>query len=151
MGILPFFTFLRSPVYIIIASCVGWFLFQNALSSHAHRFSVFFLFFLIELYGGTIGSIVGENQHRMLTWTLPHFRKRLMIWSIIVGLFSVVSVDDCADLCTPQCVLVNNFVPGQFGLLLFGICLFGGWSLDTNRPGLIYKCRDPHHVTWCWH
>ncbi len=90
MNILPFFTFLRSPVYIIIALCVSWFLFQNSVSSHAHQFSVFFLFLFIELYGGTIGSIVGENQHRMLTWTLPHFRKRLMIWSIIIGLSSVI-------------------------------------------------------------
>ena len=42
MGILPFFTFLRSPVYIIIAFCVSWFLFQNLVASHAHRFSVLF-------------------------------------------------------------------------------------------------------------
>ena len=50
-------------------------------------FLVFLLFFFLAFWGGTIGSIVEENQYRMLTWTLPHFRKRLMIWSIIVGLF----------------------------------------------------------------
>ena len=142
MGILPFFTFWRSPVYIIIASCVGWFLFQNALSSHAHQFSVFFLFFFIELYGGIIGDIVGENQHRMLTWTLPHFRKRLMIWSIIVGLFSVVAwtiVLTYAPLnASWSTILLLNMC-----LYCLGFTLFGGWSLDTNRPGLIYKCRVP--------
>ena len=142
MGILPFFTFWRSPVYIIIASCVGWFLFQNAVSSHAHQFSVFFLFFLTELYGGTIGSVVGENQHRMLTWTLPHFRKRLMIWSIIIGLFSVV-VWTAALTFAPLNASWSTILFLNMSLYCLGFTLFGGWSLDTNRPGLIYKCRVP--------
>ena len=140
MGILPFFTFWRSPVYIIIASCVGWFLFQNALSSHAHQFSVFFLFFFIELYGGTIGSIVGENQHRMLTWTLPHFRKRLIIWSIIIGLFSVV-VWTAALTFAPLNASWSTIFLVNLGFYCLGFAFLGGWSLDTNRPGLIYKYR----------
>ena len=142
MGILPFFTFWRSPVYIIIASCVGWFLFQNALSSHAHRFSVFFLFFLTELYGGTISSVVGENQHRLLTWTLPHFRKRLMIWSIIIGGFSVV-VWTIILAYAPLNASWSTILFLNMCLYCLGFTLFGGWSLDTNRPGLIYKCRVP--------
>ena len=142
MGILPFFTFLRNPVYIIIASCVGWFLFQNSVSSHAHRFSVFFLFFFIEIYGGIIGSIVGENQHRMLTWTLPHFRKRLMIWSIIIGLFSVV-VWTAALTFAPLNASWSTISLVNLGFYCIGFAFLGSWSLDTNRPGLIYKCRIP--------
>ena len=142
MGILPFFTFLRSPVYIIIASCVGWFLFQNALASHAHRFSVFFLFFFIEIYGGIIGDIVGENQHRMLTWALPHFRKRLMIWSIIIGLFSVV-VWTAALTFAPLNASWSTISLVNLGFYCIGFTFLGGWSLDTNRPGLIYKFRVP--------
>lgn len=140
MGILPFFTFWRSPVYIIIASCVGWFLFQNALSSHAHQFSVFFLFFFFALYGGTIGSIVGENQHRMLTWPLPHFRKRLIIWSIIIGLFSVV-VWTAALTFAPLNASWSTIFLVNLGFYCLGFAFLGGWSLDTNRPGLIYKYR----------
>ena len=140
MGILPFFTFLRSPVYIIIASCVGWFLFQNSVSSHAHQFSVFFLFFFFALYGGTIGSIVGENQHRMLTWALPHFRKRLMIWSIIIGLFSVV-VWTAALTFAPLNASWSTIFLVNLGFYCLGFAFLGGWSLDTNRPGLIYKYR----------
>ncbi len=140
MGILPFFTFWRSPVYIIIALCVGWFLFQNLVSSHAHRFSVFFLFLFFELYGGIIGSIVGENQHRRLTWTLPHFRKRLMIWSIIIGLFSVV-VWTIILAYAPLNASWSTILLVNLGFYCLGFALFGGWSLDTNRPGLIYKCR----------
>ena len=50
-------------------------------------------------------------------------------------------VDDYTDLCTPQCVLVNDFA-GKFGLLLFGICLFRGLEFRyANHPGLIYKYR----------
>ena len=140
MGILPFFTFWRSPVYIIIASCVGWFLFQNSVSSHAHQFSVFFLFFFFALYGGIIGSIVGENQHRMLTWTLPHFRKRLMIWSIIVGLFSVV-VWTIVLTYAPLNASWSTIFLVNLGFYCLGFAFLGGWSLDTNRPGLIYKYR----------
>ena len=140
MGILPFLTFLRSPVYIIIASCVGWFLFQNSVSSHAHQFSVFFLFFFFALYGGTIGSIVGENQHRMLTWALPHFRKRLMIWSIIIGLFSVV-VWTAALTFAPLNASWSTIFLVNLGFYCLGFAFLGGWSLDTNRPGLIYKYR----------
>lgn len=140
MGILPFFTFFRSSVYIIIALCVSWFLFQNLVSSHAHRFSVFFLFFFFELYGGIIGSIVGENQHRMLTWTLPHFRKRLMIWSIIVGLFSVV-VWTIILTYAPLNASWSTILLMNLGFYCLGFAFLGGWSLDTNRPGLIYKYR----------
>lgn len=142
MGILPFFTFLRGPVHIIIALCVGWFLFQNSVSSHAHQFSVLFLFFFFVLYGGIIGSIVGENQHRMLTWTLPHFRKRLMIWSIIIGLFSVV-VWTAALTYAPLNASWSTILLVNLGLYCLGFALLGGWSLDTNRPGLIYKYRVP--------
>ncbi len=140
MGILPFFTFWRRPVYIIIALCAGWFLFQNSVSSHAHQFSVFFLFFFFELYGGIIGNIVGENQYRMLTWTLPHFRKRLMIWSIIIGLFSVV-VWTAALTFAPLNASWSTILLANLGFYCLGFAFLGGWSLDTNRPGLIYKYR----------
>ena len=140
MGILPFFTFWRRPVYIIIALCAGWFLFQNALSSHAHQFSVFFLFFFFQLYGGIIGNIVGENQYRMLTWTLPHFRKRLMIWSIIVGLFSII-VWTAALAFAPLNASWSTILLVNLGFYCLGFAFSGGWSLDTNRPGLIYKYR----------
>ena len=140
MGILPFFTFFRSSVYIIIALCAGWFLFQNALSSHAHQFSLFFLFFFFSLYGGTIGSIVGENQHRMLTWTLPHFRKRLILWSIIVGLFSVVAWTIILTYAPLNASWSTIFLV-NLGFYCLGFAFLGGWDLDTNRPGLIYKYR----------
>ncbi len=140
MGILPFFTFFRNSVYIIIALCACWFLFQNSVSSHAHQFSVFFLFYFFQLYGGTIGSIVGENQHRMLTWTLPHFRKRLMIWSIIIGLFSVV-VWTATLTYAPLNASWSTIFLVNLGFYCLGFAFLGGWSLDTNRPGLIYKCR----------
>ena len=140
MNILPFFTFLRRPAYIIIALCVGWLLFQNSVSSHAHRFSVFFLFLFIELYGGIIGSIVGENQHRMLTWPLPHFRKRLMIWSIIVGLFSVVAWTTALTFA-PLNASWSTILLVNLSFYCIGFAFSGGWSLDTNRPGLIYKYR----------
>ncbi len=143
MGILSFFTFLRSPVYIVSIFIVGsFFFFHVSSSSHIHRLSVFFLFLFIEFCGGTIGSIVGENQHRMLTWTLPHFRKRLMIWSIIVGLFSVVAwtiILTYASLnASWSTILLLNMC-----LYCLGFAFLGGWSLDTNRPGLIYKYRIP--------
>ena len=140
MGILPFFTFFRSPVYIIIALCVSWFLFQNSVSSHAHGFSGFYLFFFFELYGGIIGSIIEENQHRMFTWTLPHFRKRLMIWSIIIGLFSVV-VWTAALTFAPLNASWSTIFLVNLGFYCIGFAFLGGWSLDTNRPGLIYKYR----------
>ena len=140
MGVLPFFTFFRSSVYIIIALCVVWLLFQNSVSSHAHQFSVFFLFCFFELYGGIIGSIVGENQHRMLTWTLPHFRKRLMIWSIIIGLFSVV-VWTIVLTFAPLNASWSTILLVNLGFYCIGFAFSGGWSLDTNRPGLIYKYR----------
>lgn len=140
MGILPFFTFWRRPVYIIIALCAGWFLFQNSVSSHAHRFSLFFLFFFFELYGGIIGSIVGENQHRMLTWTLPHFRKRLMLWSIIIGLFSVI-MWTAALTFAPLNASWSTILLVNLGFYCLGFAFLGGWNLDTNHPGLIYKYR----------
>ena len=140
MGILPFFTFFRSSVYIIIALCVVWLLFQNSVSSHAHQFSVFFLFCFFELYGGIIGSVVGENQHRMLTWTLPHFRKRLIVWSIIVGLFSVV-VWTAALTFAPLNASWSTILLVNLGFYCIGFAFSGGWSLNTNRPGLIYKYR----------
>lgn len=140
MGVLPFFTFFRSSVYIIIALCVVWLLFQNSVSSHAHQFSVFFLFCFFELYGGIIGSIVGENQHRMLTWTLPHFRKRLMIWSIIIGLFSVV-VWTIVLTFAPLNASWSTILLVNLSFYCIGFAFSGGWSLDTNRPGLIYKYR----------
>lgn len=140
MNILPFFTFLRSPVYIIIALCVVWFLFQNSVSSHAHRFSVYFLFYFFLLYGGIIGSIVRENQYRMLTWTLPHFRKRLMIWAIIIGLFSIV-VWTAALTFAPLNASWSTILLVNLGFYCLGFAFSGGWDLDTNRPGLIYKYR----------
>ena len=145
MGILSFFTFLRSPVYIVSIFIVGSFFFfhvSSSSSSHIHRLSVFFLFLFIEFCGGAIGSIVGENQHRMLTWTLPHFRKRLMIWSIIVGLFSVVAWTIILTYASLNASWLTILFLNMC-LYCLGFTLFGGWSIDTNRPGLIYKCRVP--------
>ncbi len=140
MNILPFFTFLRNPSYIIIALCVGWFLFQNSLASHTHWFSLFFLFLFFELYGGIIGSIVGENQHRMLTWTLPHFRKRLMNWSIIVGLFSVVAWT-IALTYAPLNASWSTILLLNLGLYCIGFAFSEDWNFGIHHPGLASVCR----------
>ena len=142
MGILPFFTFLRSPVYIVSIFFVGFFFLQALSSSHTHQLSVILLFFFLELCGGTIGSTVGENQHRMLTWTLPHFRKRLMIWSVIVGLFFVVAWTIILTYA-PLNASWSTILLVNLGLYCLGFAFLGGWNLDTNRPGLIYKYRTP--------
>ncbi|MXZ11487.1 MAG: hypothetical protein F4Y79_18845, partial [Gemmatimonadetes bacterium] len=76
----------------------------------------------------------------MLTWTLPHFRKRLMIWSIIIGLFSVV-VWTIVLTYAPLNASWPTILFLNMCLYCLGFALFGGWSLDTNRPGLIYKYR----------
>ena len=78
----------------------------------------------------------------MLTWTLPHFRKRLMMWSIIVGLFSVVA---CTIVLTyaPLNASWSTILLVNLGFYCLGFALLGGWSLDTNRPGMIYKYRVP--------
>ena len=144
MGISPFFTFLRSPVYIIIAffAClllahVSW----TADRDQFFVFLVFLLFFFSGLWGYAIGGIVAENQHRMLTWILPHFRKRLLIWSIIVGLFSVVAWT-AALTFAPLNVSWSTILLVNLGFYYFGFAFSGGWSFGIQHPGLVSMCRS---------
>ncbi len=141
MGISPFFTFLRSPVYILIAFFAYLLLAHVWMSSQADRISVFVLFFFLKFWGGIIGSIVGENQYRMLTWTLPHFRKRLMIWSIIVGLFSVIAWT-VALTSAPLNASWSTILLVNLGLYCIGFALSGGWSFGIQHPGLASRCRS---------
>ena len=144
MGILPFFTFLRSPVYILIAflAClllahVSW----TADKDQFFVFLVFLLFFFLAFWGGTIGSIVEENQYRMLTWTLPHFRKRLMIWSIIVGLFSVVAWT-AALTFAPLNASWSTILLMNLGLYCIGFAFPGGWDFGIQHLRLVSVCRS---------
>ncbi len=140
MGILPFFTFLRSPVYILIALFAYLLLAYVLSSSQTDRISIFVLFFFIEFWGGTIGSIVGENQHRMLTWTLPHFRKRLMMWSAIVGLFSVVAWT-AALTFAPLNASWSTILLMNLSLFCIGFAFSGGWSFGIQHLRLVSVCR----------
>ena len=140
MGILPFFTFLRSPIYIIIAFFAYLLLAHVWMSSQADRISVFVLFFFIEFWGGIIGSMVGENQYRMLTWILPHFRKRLTMWSAIVGLFSIVAWTDALTYA-PLNASWSTILLLNLGLYCIGFAFSGGWSFGIQHPGLASVCR----------
>ncbi|MDE2724132.1 MAG: hypothetical protein F4Y39_17030 [Gemmatimonadetes bacterium] len=140
MGVLSFFTFLRSPVYIIIAFFAYLLLAHVWMSSQTDRISVFVLFFFLEFWGGTIGSMVGENQYRMLTWTLPHFRKRLLIWSATVGLFSVVAWT-VALTYAPLNTSWSTILLLNLGLYCIGFALSGGWNFGIQNPGLASVCR----------
>ena len=140
MGILPFFTFLRSPIYILIAFFAYLLLAHVWMSSQTDRISVFVLFFFIEFWGGTIGSMVGENQYRMLTWTLPHFRKRLLIWSAIVGLFSVVAWT-AALTFAPLNASWSTILLLNLGLYCIGFAFSGGWSFGIQHLRLVSVCR----------
>ena len=140
MGVLSFFTFLRSPVHIIIAFFAYLLLAHVWMSSQVDRISVFVLFFFIEFWGGTIGSMVGENQYRMLTWTLPHFRKRLLIWSATVGLFSVVAWT-VALTYAPLNTSWSTILLLNLGLYCIGFALSGGWNFGIQNPGLASVCR----------
>ena len=140
MGILPFFTFLRSPVYILIALFAYLLLAYVLSSSQTDRISIFVLFFFIEFWGGTIGSIVGENQHRMLTWTLPHFRKRLLIWSAIVGLFSIIAWT-AALTFAPLNASWSTILLMNLGLYCIGFAFSGGWSFGIQHLRLVSMCR----------
>ena len=140
MGILPFFTFLRSPVYILIA-LFAYLLLAYVLSySQTDRISIFVLFFFIEFWGGTIGSMVGENQYRMLTWTLPHFRKRLLIWSAIVGLFSIIAWT-AALTYAPLNASWSTILLLNLGLYCIGFAFSGGWSFGIQHLRLVSVCR----------
>ena len=140
MGILPFFTFLRSPVYILIALFAYLLLAYVLSSSQADRISVFVLFFFIEFWGGTIGSMVGENQYRMLTWTLPHFRKRLLIWSAIVGLFSIIAWT-AALTYAPLNASWSTILLMNLSLYCIGFAFSGGWSFGIQHLRLVSVCR----------
>ena len=143
MGILPFFTFFRSPVYIVTAffAClllahVSW----TADKDQFFVFLVFLLFFFIGFWGYAIGGIVAENQHRMLTWTLPHFRKRLLIWSIIVGLFSVVAWT-AALTFAPINASWSTILLINLGFYYFGFVCTAGWDFGVYRSMLIQACQ----------
>ena len=140
MGISPFFIFLRSPVYIIIAFCVCMLLAHVSSSSQTDRISVAVLFLFIEFWGGAIGSIVGENQHRMLTWTLPHFRKRLMLWAVNVGLFSVIAWT-AALTFAPLNASWSTILLVNLGLYCIGFVSSGGWDFGIQHLRLISMCR----------
>ena len=139
MGISPFFIFLRSPVYIVspLLAClllpyVSWI----ADKDQFFVFLVFLLFFFIGFWGYAIGGIIAENQHRMLTWTLPHFRKRLMLWSIIVGLFSVV-VWTIMLPSAPLNASWSTILLMNLGCYCFGFVCPAGWDFGVTRSKLI--------------
>ena len=143
MGILPFFTFLRSPVHIIIAffAClllahVSW----TADRDQFFVFLVFLLFFFSGFWGYAIGGIVAENQHRTLTWTLPHFRKRLMFWSIIVGLFSVVAWTIMLTFA-PLNASWSTILLINLGFYCFGFICTAGWDFGVYHSLLIQACQ----------
>ncbi len=143
MGILPFFTFLRSPVHIIIAffAClllahVSW----TADRDQFFVFLVFLLFFFSGFWGYAIGGIVAENQHRTLTWTLPHFRKRLMIWSAIVGLFSVVAWTIMLTYA-PLNASWSTILLINLGFYCFGFVCTAGWDFGVYHSLLIQACQ----------
>lgn len=94
MDIFPFFRLLRSPVYLWIALGISPLLifvptWDVTSDSFADLIFMFWLFAFIGFWGYAIGNLVGENQHRMFTWSLPDFRKRLMAWAASIGLLSV--------------------------------------------------------------
>ncbi|MYB57729.1 MAG: hypothetical protein F4X51_15180 [Gemmatimonadetes bacterium] len=143
MGILSFFTFLRSPVHIIIAffAClllahVSW----TADRDQFFVFLVFLLFFFSGFWGYAIGGIVAENQHRKLTWTLPHFRKRLLIWSIIVGLFSVVAWTIMLTFA-PLNASWSTILLINLGFYCFGFVCTAGWDFGVYHSLLIQACQ----------
>ena len=137
MGILPFFRFLRNFVCI----CAAFATFnlclastQSSLITDTHLVSMLFCFFV--LWGCVIGNIVAENHHQILTWTLPHFRKRLMIWSAIVGLFSNVAWTIMLTFA-PLNASWSTILLITLGFYCLGFALSGGWNFDVNRSGLI--------------
>ena len=143
MGILPFFTFLRSPVYIVTAffAClllahVSW----TADRDQFFVFLVFLLFFFSGYWGYAIGGIVAENQHRMLTWPLPHFRKRLLIWSIIVGLFFVVAWT-AALTFAPLNASWSTILLINLGFYCLGFVCPAGWDFGVYHSLLIQACQ----------
>ena len=143
MGILPFFTFFRSPVYIVTAffAClllahVSW----TADKDQFFVFLVFLLFFFSGYWGYAIGGIVAENQHRMLTWTLPHFRKRLLIWSIVVGLFFVVAWT-AALTFAPINASWSTILLINLGFYYFGFVCTAGWDFGVYHSMLIQACQ----------
>ena len=156
MGISPFFRLLQSPVYLFTALVVGLFLFpllifstdlsSNSFATRAYGFSIFAF---IGFWGHVIGNLVEDNQHRMLTWTLPHFRKRLMAWATSVGLLSVSAwtallIFASWDASEPAIFCVNL---GLYGL---GFAMSGGWDLITHRlyRGIIAALGLA--VAWQW-
>ena len=143
MGILPFFTFLRSPVNILVAffaflllTLVSW----TADKDQFFVFLVFLLFFFSGFWGYTIGGIVAENQHRTLTWTLPHFRKRLMIWSIIVGLFSVVAWTIMLTYA-PLNASWSTILLINLSFYYFGFVCKAGWDFGVYHSLFIQACQ----------
>ena len=143
MGIFPFFTFLRSSFSIITAffAClllahVSW----TADKDQFFVFLVFLLFFFSGFWGYAIGGIVAENQHRMLTWTLPHFRKRLMIWSIIIGLFSVVAWTIMLTFA-PLNASWSTILLINLGFYSFGFICTAGWDFGVYHSLLIQACQ----------
>ena len=94
MDIFPFFRLLRSPVYLWIALGISPLLifvptWNVSSDSFVDLIYMFWLVAFIGFWGYAIGNLVGENQHRMFTWSLPAFRKRLMAWAASIGLLSV--------------------------------------------------------------
>lgn len=137
MGILPFFTFLRSPVYFLIAFLACLLLTHVLLSADRDQFLVFLL---IGFWGYAIGSIIAENQHQMITWTLPHFRKRLMVWSIIIGLFSVVAWTTALTYA-PLNASWSTILLVNLSLYCLGFAYQVRWESGFNRSMLIQACR----------
>ena len=140
MDISPFFRLLRSPVYLWIALGISPFLilapnmdlFSNSFTD---RLYVIFLFGPIGFWGYAMGNLVGENQYRMFTWSLPHFRRRLMAWAASVGLISVsvwtaLLISASGNVTWPAIFCLNL---GLYGL---GFAIAGGWDVSAHRFGV---------------
>ena len=148
MGISPFFTFLRSPVYIIIAFFACLLLAHVSWTADRDQFFVF-LVFLLFFFSGLLGLCYrrycsGEpasDAHM----DPPAFSQASADLVNNCRTIFRCSVDGCADICTPQCVLVNDFA-GKFGLLLFWICLFRRLEFWYPASRIGFHVPEPHRV-----
>ena len=76
----------------------------------------------------------------MLTWTLPHFRKRLMIWSAIVGLFSIVAWT-VALTFAPLNASWSTILLINLSFYYFGFVCIAGWDFGVYHSMSIQACQ----------
>ena len=139
MDIFPFFRLLRSPVYLWIALGISPLLifvptWNVSSDSFVDLIYMFWLVAFLGFWGYAIGNLVGENQHRMFTWSLPGFRKRLMVWTASIGLLSVSAwtallMSASWNVAWPVVFCVN------LGIYSLGFAIAGGWGVIAHRFG----------------